>query len=488
MNGPAPFLVVGDALLDEDLDGHVGRLAPDAPVPVLDRAVSHRRPGGAALAALFAAREGREITFVTALGEDPASTELRRMLDGEVRVIALPLSGPLARKTRIRGDGHCLLRLDEGDGRARESTQEALDALERAATVLVSDYGRGTAQVLRAALAAAAVRGTVVWDPHPRGARPVRGARLVTPSAAEAAHWAARADQDGPGGARPAASPRETRRTPDELDAAVSAGRVLVRSWETASVCVTLGRRGAVLTHGDDAPLYVPAPWEADGDPCGAGDRFASAAAGLLADGALTEEAVVGAVAAAARYVADGGAAAFRPGPARAPSEGGRETARDAYEVAARTRAAGGRVVATGGCFDLLHAGHVALLQAARKAGDCLVVCVNSDASVRRGKGPGRPLVAEADRTRVLHALECVDAVLVFDEDTPARVLRSLRPDVWAKGGDYVRAELPEADLVESWGGQVLLVPYLDGRSTTALARRAAAPHDAPAPVRGGGR
>ncbi|MFE9249802.1 D-glycero-beta-D-manno-heptose 1-phosphate adenylyltransferase [Streptomyces sp. NPDC007088] len=485
MSGPAPLLVVGDALLDEDLDGHVGRLAPDAPVPVLDRAVSHKRPGGAALAALLAAREGREVTFVTALGEDPASTELRRLLDGEVRLIALPLSGPLARKTRVRGDGHCLLRLDEGDGRARESTGEARAALERAATVLVSDYGRGTAHVLREALTAAAARGTVVWDPHPRGARPVRGARLVTPSAAEAAHWAARAERDGPG-AGSATNPRGA--APDALDAAVGAGRVLVQSWETASVCVTLGRRGAVLTHGDDAPLYVPAPWEADGDPCGAGDRFASAAAGLLADGALTEEAVVGAVTAAARYVAEGGAAAVRPGPSGAPSGDGRRAAKDAYEVAARTRAAGGRVVATGGCFDLLHAGHVALLQAARKAGDCLVVCVNSDASVRRGKGPGRPLVAESDRVRVLRALGCVDAVLVFDEDTPARVLRSLRPDVWAKGGDYVRAELPEADLVESWGGQVLLVPYLDGRSTTALARRAAAPHDPPASVRGGGR
>ncbi|MBP0462273.1 D-glycero-beta-D-manno-heptose 1-phosphate adenylyltransferase, partial [Streptomyces montanisoli] len=139
-----------------------------------------------------------------------------------------------------------------------------------------------------------------------------------------------------------------------------------------------------------------------------------------------------------------------------------------------RVRADGGSIVAAGGCFDLLHAGHIALLEAARKSGDCLVVCLNSDASVRRLKGPGRPLVPAGDRARVLRALACVDAVEVFDEDTPERLLAELRPDVWAKGGDYGAADLPEARLVEGWGGQVVLLPYLDGRSTTALATRAA--------------
>jgi D-beta-D-heptose 7-phosphate kinase / D-beta-D-heptose 1-phosphate adenosyltransferase len=134
-------------------------------------------------------------------------------------------------------------------------------------------------------------------------------------------------------------------------------------------------------------------------------------------------------------------------------------------------RAAGGTVVATGGCFDLLHAGHVATLRAARALGDCLVVCLNSDASVRRLKGPDRPLQPAADRAGVLEALECVDAVEVFDEDTPERVIDRLRPDVWAKGGDYAGVALPESRLLESWGGQAVVLPYLDGRSTTALVR-----------------
>jgi rfaE bifunctional protein nucleotidyltransferase chain/domain len=132
-------------------------------------------------------------------------------------------------------------------------------------------------------------------------------------------------------------------------------------------------------------------------------------------------------------------------------------------------------VVATGGCFDLLHAGHIATLEAARALGDCLVVCLNSDASVRRLKGPSRPLVPQQDRARVLEALETVDAVVVFDEDTPLEVIRRLRPDVWAKGGDYAGTELPEAALLREWGGQSVVLPYLRGRSTTRLVETARA-------------
>jgi rfaE bifunctional protein nucleotidyltransferase chain/domain len=126
-------------------------------------------------------------------------------------------------------------------------------------------------------------------------------------------------------------------------------------------------------------------------------------------------------------------------------------------------------VVATGGCFDLLHIGHLATLQAARKLGDCLVVCLNSDSSVSALKGPDRPLTSQVDRSRLLSALDCVDAVVVFDESTPEAVLTWLRPDIWVKGGDYGDGgpDLPEAELVRRWGGECVIVPYLDGRSTT---------------------
>ncbi|MBY8840790.1 PfkB family carbohydrate kinase [Streptomyces sp. SP2-10] len=464
-----PLVVVGDALLDHDLCGRAERLAPDAPVPVVHGTRRSSRPGGAALAACLAAADGRPVTLVTALGADAASDTLRELLAGRVGLVEVPLEGALSSKTRVMAGDRPLLRLDDGNGRAREASPQAVAAVAAAGGVLVADYGRGTADVLRDALVHTAA--PVVWDPHVSGRPPVPGVRLATPSAQEARAFARRLDDAEAGDTA-------------GLRTAARDARTLVRAWQAQAVAVTLGERGALLSHGE-TPLLVPTPAAATGDPCGAGDRFAAAAAGLLADGTHTEAAVQAAVHAATRYVAEGGARAVavadEPETDTMPSADGDPTA-DAVRTAARVRAAGGTVVAAGGCFDLLHAGHVALLQAARRAGDCLVVCVNSDDSVRRRKGDGRPLVPAADRVRVLRALECVDAVAVFDEDTPERILGELRPHIWAKGGDYARSRLPEQPLVESWGGQVLLLPYLDGRSTTGLARRAA---QAPTPAGG---
>jgi rfaE bifunctional protein nucleotidyltransferase chain/domain len=474
-----PLVVVGDALLDQDLNGRSERLAPDAPVPVVEAITRTDRPGGAALAAWLAAADGRDVTFVTALGTDEASDTVRGLLAGRVRLVELPLAGSLSRKARVLAGGRPVVRLDDGDGRATsgacarpgpEALAAAAAVIESAPAVLVADYGRGTADVLRPALTRSARSRPLVWDPHPRGGPPVPGTRLATPSAAEARGFAARLGT-GPVRAEGPARPGSRRAVDDAADDA----RALVRAWGTASVAVTLGERGALLSHGEE-PLLVPAPWRADGDPCGAGDRFAAAAAGLLADGALVEAAVQGAVRAATRYVAEGGTAALRlagNGSADRPGQGPAQPP-DARELAARVRAQGGTVVAAGGCFDLLHAGHISLLENARRAGDCLIVCLNSDASVRRRKGPRRPLVPAADRARVLTALGCVDAVAVFEEDTPEELLRAIRPHVWAKGADYGVADLPEAPLLESWGGRVVLFPYLDGRSSTALTARAA--------------
>lgn len=485
MTGPTPLLVVGDALLDHDLCGRADRLAPDAPVPVVHGARLTSRPGGAALAAYLAAADGREVTLVTALGDDETGRTVRRLLGDRVRLVELPIAGRLPSKTRVMAQGVPVLRLDDGDGRASGATEEARAAVDAARAVLVADYGRGAADVLRGPLTRAAARVPVVWDPHPRGGPPVNGVRLATPSAAEARAFAVSA---------PAAAPGQTPRPSQDggrsgLRRSAADARALIRLWGVTSVAVTLGEDGALLSHGED-PLMVPAPWRAAGDACGAGDRFAASAAGLLADGALPEAAVQGAVRAATRYVTDGGAAALRPdasprapeapapetaaAEAPAPAAGETHQAQDAARLVARVRAEGGTVVAAGGCFDLLHAGHVALLEEARRIGDCLIVCVNSDASVRRRKGGARPLVPAADRLRVLLALGCVDAVAVFDEDTPELLLKELRPDIWAKGGDYALAELPETSLVRGWGGEVVLLPYLDGRSTTDIAARAA--------------
>ncbi|CAL9624774.1 Bifunctional protein HldE [Streptomyces sp. enrichment culture] len=449
MNGKAPLVVVGDALLDRDLTGRAERLAPDAPVPVVDDYRERTRPGGAALTAYLAARDGREVTLVAGVGDDSASRELRRLLTPWVTLVPLPLTGPLPEKSRVLAADRPVARLDRGSGRARQATDRAREVVRAAPAVLVSDYGRGTADVLRDVLAA---RPPLLWDPHPRGGPPVPGTRLVTPAEKEALALA----PDG-------AAPRR------DLAAAAHSAAALVRHWKAAAVAVTLGARGALLSYGEH-PLLVPASAVHHGDSCGAGDRFAATAAGLLADGALVGEAVEAAVAAATDFVGAGGAGALpRPDAVPPPADGD-----DPFALADRIRTAHGTVVAAGGCFDLLHAGHVGLLQAARGLGDCLVVCVNSDASVRRRKGAGRPVNPLADRVRVLRALACVDAVAVFDEDTPERLLADLRPDVWVKGGDYAAADLPEAALLEEWGGQAVLLPYLDGRSSTRMLERAA--------------
>lgn len=458
MTRRGPVVVVGDTLLDRDVDGVVERLCPDAPVPVLDEQAETERPGGAGLAALLAAGQGREVVLVTALAGDAGGARLSRLLAG-VEVHALALTGPTPEKIRLRAGDRTLLRLDRGGagGRCGEPASPALAALRDAAVILVSDYGRGVARqpALRAALSATAA--PVVWDPHPRGPVPIRNTRLATPNEAEVRHLAGYAGRD-------------------PLATAHRGGEVLRQRWRAAAVAVTMGERGALLCHAGPTPLVAPAPRRADGDTCGAGDAFAVTAALAIADGAPVTEAVPEAVTRATAYVAAGGARAAlagAPDPAGAawsagePADAGGVPA--AAGLVARVRARGGRVVATGGCFDLLHAGHVATLQAARRLGDCLVVCLNSDASVARLKGPSRPVNHQDDRRRVLAALECVDAVVVFDEPTPYAVLSWLRPDVWVKGADYADRGLPEAELLRRWEGQAVLVPYLAGRSTTAL-------------------
>jgi D-beta-D-heptose 7-phosphate kinase / D-beta-D-heptose 1-phosphate adenosyltransferase len=480
-----PVVVVGDALLDRDLTGRADRLSPDAPVPVVSGLSEVERPGGAGLAALLAARDG-EVVLVTALGDDPAGRRVAELLAAAgVRVVAGRLPGRTPAKERVRVAGQSLLRLDREEAAPAPPvvTGAMTDAVRSAGAVLVSDYGRGLAAdpALRAAVTAAGRDVAVVWDPHPRGADPVPGARLVTPNLAEALRFAGRSADGG------------------AIAAAARAGLELAGRWRVGGVAVTLGSGGALLAGaGDEVPLVVPAPaiGPAAGDPCGAGDRFAATAAGRLAAGALPSEAVTAAVAAASAYVAAGGPAslsaplagsAARPSAAGGASTPGRAATSDspplragaarptAAEVARRVRAAGGVVVATGGCFDLLHAGHVATLEAARRLGDCLIVCLNSDASVRRIKGPDRPLVGQDDRAAVLRALACVDAVAIFDEDDPRAVLRELRPHVWAKGGDYAAADLPEAETLAEWGGRAVIVPYVAGRSTTRLIEEAMA-------------
>jgi D-beta-D-heptose 7-phosphate kinase/D-beta-D-heptose 1-phosphate adenosyltransferase len=449
----APLVVIGDVLLDVDIAGSSTRLCPDAPVPVVERATERPRPGGAGLAALLAAAEGREVVLVTALADDEPGRRLRAMLEPHMEVAAFHLQGGTPCKIRIQAENQSIVRLDVGEGRAVDGPvgPRVTEALADAAAVLVSDYGRGVAghAAIRSMLGALSGEVPIVWDPHPRGDTPVPGTRLLTPNQREIAGLVPGDDTGLSGTSRRA--------------------RELVERWELGGVAVTLGAEGALLCEGRGAPFLAPAE-AASGDTCGAGDSFAAQVAGVLADGGPLTDAVRQGVRGASDFVNAGAASAV----ASHLAESGNlriapRVAEDAWGTVDRIRSSGGTIVATGGCFDLLHAGHVNLLQQARRLGDCLIVCVNSDASVSRRKGPGRPVNPAADRVRILQALEAVDATLVFEEDTPEALLEQLRPDVWVKGADYTGASLPEAGIVREHGGEVVLLPFLEGRSTTRL-------------------
>jgi rfaE bifunctional protein nucleotidyltransferase chain/domain/rfaE bifunctional protein kinase chain/domain len=424
--------VVGDCLLDVDTVGRAHKFSPDGPVPVVETTGEEVRAGGAGLTAALAASDGGRVLLITPLADDADGRALRAVLPASIELVAVPWEGTTPVKHRIRTAGHTVARVDRGGtpGRIGPLPDAVAAALEQADAVVVADYGYGTTAdpALRVLLADTARRRPVVWDPHPRGAAPVPGCRLVTPNAVEAL-----GHDPGP---RP--------------DVAAVADRAIAlrQEWQAATVVVTMGAAGALATVGEDGVLAVPAPPVVVRDTCGAGDRFSSAAGWALAAGGLPTEAVAAAVTSASAYVAAPG------GPV---SEGP------------------GVLVASGGCFDLLHAGHVATLEAARALGDRLVVCVNSDASVTRLKGANRPLQPAADRVRILRALSCVDDVVVFDEDTPEEVLRTLRPQLWVKGGDYSGVVVPEAAVLAEWGGRVITVPFLAGRSTTRLAQLATA-------------
>jgi D-beta-D-heptose 7-phosphate kinase/D-beta-D-heptose 1-phosphate adenosyltransferase len=409
--------VVGDVLLDRDWAGHPTGLCPDSFGPVVHLDDEHTRPGGAALTAMAARGLGAQVTLVTAIGSDAAGERLRSLLAAAgVRVVDLGSAGPTPEKIRIRHDGVTVARLDRGcagEPAAGPWTTEASFAVARADAVLLSDYGRGMVHHRGLAGAVGRRASAVVWDPHRSSRLPDVVVTVATPSEQEARVLAA-----------------------DQEVTAGTAAR-LAAQWSCA-VAVTRGPTPVLLAVGDEVSEVPCDP--VDGDPCGAGDWFAAGTAIALGGGMPIEEAVAEGCAAARAWIA------------------GEMT--DAGEPR-------GRVVATSGCFDVLHAGHVALLRGARAMGDRLVVLLNSDASVRQLKGPGRPVNNQDERAAVLRSLAAVDEVRIFDELTPCDALERLRPAWFVKGEDYLDADLPERAVLARWGGDVAFVPLVPGRSTT---------------------
>ena len=464
-----PIAVVGDVMLDEYVWGDTGRISPDAPVPVVDVARRSHAPGGAANVAANLAVAGADVTLIGVTGADAGRERLLALL-AERGVKTAGLVADSTRrttcKTRVVARGQQLVRLDEEDRAPLPqavalSLRDALDlALAQARVLVVSDYAKGVVDAeLVAHAVAAGARGQppvpVVVDPKASEFSRYRGCFAITPNAKEAEAAAGR--------------PLRT----DE-DAAAVAGALHDASgapW----VLITRGARGMSLSHRDGGLTHVRTAAREVFDVTGAGDTVIAYFALALAAGASPENAAALANAAAGIAVGRVGTSAVTPAEALAALDAAPGTvakildARQAADRADRERTLGRRVVFTNGCFDLLHAGHVQLLERARELGDFLIVAVNSDASVRRLKGAERPLVGESDRTRLLAALDAVGCVVVFDEDTPLELIRAIRPSVLVKGGDYTPDTIVGASDVAGWGGRVATIPLVAGRSTTAL-------------------
>jgi D-beta-D-heptose 7-phosphate kinase / D-beta-D-heptose 1-phosphate adenosyltransferase len=459
--------VVGDVMLDEYLTGAVERISPEAPVPVVRVRGSEYRLGGAANVARQIAALGARVTLAGIVGGDEAGRRLLELCAAgriDSPAVVSVAARQTTRKLRVLGHSQQLLRLDFEDaapcaGQLSAQLLRALAAVPAPDAIILSDYAKG---VLTEDTLAGIVRlrGKVplVVDPKHRDFGRYRGATTVTPNLRELEAAAGRA-----------------------LDAAdtgglTAAARELLTRAGLDSMVVTLGDRGMLVVPRTGPEVAVPAIRRDVYDVTGAGDTAIAVLALALAGGAPLAQAAELANAAAGVAVCQVGAVAVSAASIHdalaSHPEGKLLSRHDLAARAATWRSAGKRIVFTNGCFDLLHAGHLELLGRAARLGDVLVLAINSDASVRRLKGPDRPLVAQAERAALLAALAYVDAVTIFDEDTPLETLQAVRPDVLVKGGDYEPAQVVGRELVEAGGGRVEIVPLMPDRSTSSLVER----------------
>jgi D-beta-D-heptose 7-phosphate kinase/D-beta-D-heptose 1-phosphate adenosyltransferase len=451
--------VVGDAMLDDYAWGEVGRISPDAPVPVVDVRRRTRVLGGAGNVAHNVTVAGGEAVLLSAVGEDPAGDAFAALC-AQAGIAAEGVVREGMRrttvKTRVVARGQHLLRLDEEDriplapGSRRALLAALKAALPGCGAVLISDYAKGVVDAsLVAEIAALAPELPIVVDPKALDPAHYRGCTVITPNAQEARAAAGCEVEDEPG-------------------LRLACARLHERSG-AAAVLVTRGERGMALSEGGVLHL-IPTRAREVFDVTGAGDTVLAYLALALAAGCSTLQAAELANLAAGVKVGKVGTSPVGPAELAEGGDPGKMVdLRQAVARAEHLRSLGRKIVFTNGCFDLLHVGHVHLLTRARALGDVLVVAVNSDASVRRLKGEGRPVVQASDRVAVLAALDAVSMVVVFEEDTPLETIRLLRPDVLVKGGDYTEETIVGADLVRAWGGRVETVPLVAGRSTTGL-------------------
>jgi D-beta-D-heptose 7-phosphate kinase/D-beta-D-heptose 1-phosphate adenosyltransferase len=476
-----PVLVVGDVMLDQYVWGEVDRISPEAPVPVVRALLRDEKPGGAANVAMNLAGLGASVTLVGFAGGDREQRTLEVLVAEqgiEVQLIAVS-AVPTTTKLRILSGHQQMMRLDSESRTAfsaedyRELARRAKAALEGSAVVVLSDYAKGTLaeEVCQALIREARQKQIpVLVDPkNPSFAR-YRGATAICPNRKELA----------------AATGGSTL----DLECLLDEGQALVSALEFELMAVTLGDKGVAML-GRDSRIHAPAITRQVFDVSGAGDTVIAILALALACQVPIDAAAYLANIAAGIVVSKVGTVPIcKEELLGALSETLQPQMDDKIlqldhlmtRVAA-WRTEGQRVVFANGCFDILHIGHIRLLEEARRKGDRLIVGLNSDTSVRELKGPSRPIVTQRERAQVLAALSAVDAVVIFSERTPLRLIEAIRPDVLVKGGDYTEETVVGAQEVRAWGGRLELIPLVGGISTSQLIASAAARPKTTAPL-----
>jgi D-beta-D-heptose 7-phosphate kinase/D-beta-D-heptose 1-phosphate adenosyltransferase len=443
-------VVAGDVMLDRYLFGSTGRISPEAPVPVVHVQETDDRPGGAANVAVNLATLGVSTRLLGVVGEDAAAASLCEFARAKDR--------PTITKTRVQSRGQQLIRLDEENVAAMpgDAMAKALGkSLDGAGAVVLSDYGKGTLSDVRGLINAcrdAAIPALV--DPKGTDFSKYRGASLITPNQSEFEAVAGVCETD------------------DEL---VRYARQMIDELDLAAVLITRSEKGMLLVEDGAEPVFLSTQAREVYDVTGAGDTVIATLAGALASGQDLASAAALANLAAGLVVRKIGVAAVTPGEISAwlhqRGQGGRGlVALDQLRaMVTESHDRNERVIMTNGCFDVLHAGHVAYLEEAKSLGDRLIVAVNDDDSVMRLKGESRPINTLEDRLLVLAGLAAVDWVIPFSEDTPAALIAQVLPDVLVKGGDYVPEEIAGAKEVLQNGGEVRVLSFRDGHSSSRI-------------------
>jgi D-beta-D-heptose 7-phosphate kinase / D-beta-D-heptose 1-phosphate adenosyltransferase len=464
------ILVIGDVMLDRSIWGHVDRISPEAPVPVLRSVRTTSAPGGAANVAMNLVGLGVKAAQAGFWGNDAEMRELSALLSPA----GVDFSGMIVSahstisKTRIVSRNQQLLRLDVESADPRPAAEQqallerGLQLVRTADAVILSDYAKGalSPQLCKAVIALARERGIpVLVDPKDRDFMKYAGATTICPNLQELG--------------------LVTGVDSNNLPELLAAGQRLVSQLGIDYMTVTMSEKGIRVLY-PDSIFHSPTRAREVFDVTGAGDTVIATLAASLASGLDAETAVSLANMAAGIVVAKTGTAPISRNELVAEFTASTQMKApdkilDMQHLLVRLaewRANGNRIVFTNGCFDILHVGHITLLEQCREFGDKVVIGVNSDASVRRLKGPTRPVVGENERARILAALGSTDAVIIFDEPTPLELIRYVRPDVLVKGGDYTTSTIVGADDVVTWGGRVEIVPTVNGASTTNTIRK----------------